>query len=128
VSRKLDLLFGLLSSSSVCSVHSMTRQAFSVVVVKSQVGLVVVADAPASWASIQISAAILVVEGALASVQGGEVVAVINGRNRVTDQVVASMGESSSHVTVLRLSSGWVRREVMVVVVARGRERWPQPR
>jgi hypothetical protein len=106
----------------------MTRQAFSVVVVKSQVGLVVVADAPASWASIQISAAILVVESALASVQGGEVVAVINGRNRVTDQVVASMGESSSHVTVLRLSSGWVRREVMVVVVARGRERWPQPR
>ena len=36
----------------------------------------------------------------------GEVVAVVNGRYRIANQMVTSMGESSSHIAVLRLSGG----------------------
>jgi hypothetical protein len=84
-------------------------QTLGVIIVKSQIGLVVVAHAPASWASVQISAAIFIVESALAGIQSGKVIAIVNGGDRIADEVIASMGKGGGHGRTARLCGGEVK-------------------
>ena len=78
---QLHFLFRSPSATCVCAaVHRMARKTLQIFIIV-YVRLVVIADSPSTWATIQVPTAIFAVQRALTGVQGRKVVAFVDGRS-----------------------------------------------
>lgn len=81
---------------SICAIEGGAGQTVEVIVVK--VGsLILISHATSTGSSGQVAAAILAIQGSLVSIDGGEVIASVDGTGRVGDEMVAQLRKGALH-------------------------------
>jgi len=94
--RKFHLFFRSRRRLTTVTIHCMTCERFQVVIIEN-VRLIIVTNPSPSRPTIQISPPILAVQGTLAGIKSRDVVAFVDGRGRVTNQMIWRVSEYALH-------------------------------